>query len=352
MADADPNPAPIAVLTAGAVPAGLAAIGWGQLAVQACRSLDEAAAALAGQRFDALLLAPAATEAAALEHWPAWPQAVLDAAVVVVLPNADPGAEATADPGADSAAAPADKAADPAIAPATDPAADPVTAPATAPALARRLVERGAQDVLPASAADADSLARALHLAVQRRRLARAALQAQAIDLATGLPNAAQLREYMVHLLALREREPAPMAVLVLRIEGLATTEAALGPEAANVLRRKAAVRLRAGLRASDVVAALGPDTFGVLLAYLDAPADAARVADKLVQSLRQPLRVAGHDRALAVSVGVAVYPQQGRDAGQLLHVALAAAAALPSAGRSGFANRLECGAADAANDA
>lgn len=325
MADVEPNPAPIAVLTVGAVPAGLAATGWGQLAVQACRSLDEAAAALAGRRVDALLLAPAPSEAASLEHWPAWPQAVLDAAVVVVLPGTEP---------------------------AVDPAAEPATASASAPALARRLIERGAQDVLPASAADADSLARALHLAVQRRRLARAALQAQAIDLATGLPNAAQLREYMVHLLALREREPAPMAVLVLRIEGLATTEAALGPEAANVLRRKAAVRLRAGLRASDVVAALGPDSFGVLLAYLDAPADAARVADKLVQSLRQPLRVAGHDQALAVSVGVAAYPQQGRDAGQLLHVALAAAAALPAAGRSGFANRVERGAADAANDA
>ncbi|MBS0595573.1 MAG: GGDEF domain-containing protein [Proteobacteria bacterium] len=325
MADVEPNPAPIAVLTVGAVPAGLAATGWGQLAVQACRSLDEAAAALAGRRVDALLLAPAPSEAASLEHWPAWPQAVLDAAVVVVLPGTEP---------------------------AVDPAAEPATASASAPALARRLIERGAQDVLPAAAADADTLARALHLAVQRRRLARAALQAQAIDLATGLPNAAQLREYMVHLLALREREPAPMAVLVLRIEGLATTEAALGPEAANVLRRKAAVRLRAGLRASDVVAALGPDSFGVLLAYLDAPADAARVADKLVQSLRQPLRVAGHDQALAVSAGVAAYPQQGRDAGQLLHVALAAAAALPAAGRSGFANRVERGAADAANDA
>ncbi|HRY90663.1 MAG TPA: GGDEF domain-containing protein [Rubrivivax sp.] len=345
MADVDPNPAPIAVLTAGAVPAGLAATGWGPLAVQACRSLDEAAAALAGRRVDALLLAPAPPEAAALEHWPAWPQAVLDAAVVVVLP----GAELAVDPAADP---PVDPAVDPAADPAAEPAAEPATASTSAPALARRLVERGAQDVLPASAADADSLARALHLAVQRRRLARAALQAQAIDLATGLPNAAQLREYMVHLLALREREPAPMAVLVLRIEGLATTEAALGPEAANVLRRKAAVRLRAGLRASDVVAALGPDSFGVLLAYLDAPADAARVADKLVQSLRQPLRVAGHDQALAVSVGVAAYPQQGRDAGQLLHVALAAAAALPAAGRSGFANRVERGAADAANDA
>ena len=125
---------------------------------------------------------------------------------------------------------------------------------------------------------------RALRLAVERKRLDRAARKAYATDLSTGLPNHAQLLEHMTHLLALREREPAPMALLVLRIEGLSTAEAALGAEAANVLRRKVAVRLRAGLRASDVVAALGADSFAVLLAWIDTPADGQRVADKLIQ--------------------------------------------------------------------
>ena len=111
--------------------------------------------------------------------------------------------------------------------------------------------------------------------------LERAARKAYATDLATGLPNHAQLLEHMTHLLALREREPAPMALLVLRIEGLSTTEAALGAEAANVLRRKVAVRLRAGLRASDVVASIGADAFAVLLAWIDAPADGMRVASQ-----------------------------------------------------------------------
>ena len=319
MADVDPNPAPIAVLTAGAVPAGLAATGWGPLAVQACRSLDEAAAALAGRRVDALLLAPAPPEAAALEHWPAWPQAVLDAAVVVVLP----GAELAVDPAADP---PVDPAVDPAADPAAEPAAEPATASTSAPALARRLVERGAQDVLPASAADADSLARALHLAVQRRRLARAALQAQAIDLATGLPNAAQLREYMVHLLALREREPAPMVLLALRVEGYAQAAARLGGEAGNVLRRKVAVRLRAALRASDVVAAIGPEMFGVLLGHLEAKGDGERVAAKLVRALQQPIVVAGRPCAVAASVGLAIYPDHGKDAAALLRRAAAQA--------------------------
>ena len=144
-------------------------------------------------------------------------------------------------------------------------------------------------------------------------------------------------------LLALREREPAPMALLVLRVEGLSGTALALGSEAAHVLRRKLAVRLRAALRASDVVAAIAHDAFAVLLAWIDAPADAMRVADKLRHALQQPIAVAGQAQAVSVAVGLSQYPEHGRQAGELLHRALgqagAAAAALPERGRAAAAN-------------
>jgi GGDEF domain-containing protein len=87
------------------------------------------------------------------------------------------------------------------------------------------------------------ALARSLRLAIERKRIEMTARKAYATDLATGLPNHMQLLEHMTHLVALRAREPAPMALIVLRIEGLAATEAALGVEAANVLKRKVAVR-------------------------------------------------------------------------------------------------------------
>src|SRR5439155_25989561 len=127
--------------------------------------------------------------------------------------------------------------------------------------------------------------------------------------------------------LALREREPAPMALLALRIEGLAAAQAGFGAEAANVLRRKIAVRLRSGLRASDVVAALDADRFAVLLAWIDDAADGERVAAKLAQSLQRPLSVAGQDVTVAVGVGVARYPADGRDADLLLRLAASLAA-------------------------
>jgi diguanylate cyclase (GGDEF)-like protein len=214
-------------------------------------------------------------------------------------------------------------------------------------------LDRGAQDVLTAAELAAPALAQRLRAAIERKRLERDARTAYATDLDTGLPHQQQLIEHMSQLLALREREPAPMAVLALRIEGLATAEARLGREAANVLRRKVGVRLRAGVRASDVVASLGEDSFAVLLGSILSPADAERVGAKLMQALMQPLRVAGEDLTVATALGIGQYPQDGAQPDALLRRAVGLAAAAQAQGRAGFSNFGAAGAADAgaAND-
>ena len=142
------------------------------------------------------------------------------------------------------------------------------------------------------------------------------------------------------------------MAVIALRIEGLAAVQAALGLESSNVLRRKVAVRLRASLRASDVVASIGNDAFLVLLAWIEAATDGERVAAKLVQSLRVPFNVAGNDVAVSVSGGLALYPEHGKSAEALLRRAVGQAASLATVGRDGLASRIERGPSTAANDA
>ena len=198
----------------------------------------------------------------------------------------------------------------------------------------------GAQEVLlPAELLNDGALARRVQAAVERKRIERDARTAYATDLETGLPHQQQLMEHMSQLLALREREPSPMAVLALRVEGLATVQARLGRESANVLRRKVAVRLRAGVRASDVVASLGDDGFAVLLGAMLAPADAARVGAKLLASLLEPFKVTGSDIALAASLGVAQYPEDGTEPDVLLRRAVGLAASTPAQGRLGHAN-------------
>jgi len=198
---------------------------------------------------------------------------------------------------------------------------------------------RGVQDVLSPGDLVGAMLAPRLRAAIERKKHEREVRKAYATDLETGLPHQQQLVEHMSHLMALREREPAPMALLVLRIEGLAKTQARLGIEAANVLRRKIGVRLRAGVRASDVVAALNDDSFGVLLASMLAPADAPRVGAKLLMALNAPVKINGQDMAVATALGIAQYPQDGTQPEALLRRAIGLAASAQAHGRFGMSN-------------
>lgn len=208
---------------------------------------------------------------------------------------------------------------------------------------------RGAEDVLSADEWAGAHLPRRLLAAVERKRLERVARTDYATDLETGLPHQRQLVEHMSQLLALREREPAPMAVLALRLEGLDSVASQQGREAANVLRRKVAVRLRAGVRASDVVAALGDDSFAVLLGSVLTPADADRVGAKLLRGLLDPFRIAGQDVAIAAALGIARYPEDGNQPETLLWRATGLAASAQASGRVGAARF--SGEGGAAND-
>lgn len=253
---------------------------YGPFVLHRCASLADVSDRLRDQVYDAVLLsASAAVPAERLLQWPAWEHAVMDSAVVVVAPEPQPQ-------------------------------------------LAARLIHRGAQDVVPARESQGDALARVLRLAIERKRLEVSARQAFATDLATGLPNLAQLLEHITHLLALREREPAPMALVVLRVESMGVVESQLGTESANVLRRQLAERLRSGLRASDVVASIGRDQFAVLLAWIEAPEDADQVATKMATAAQRPFSVAGQMLSLSVGLGVSQFPGHGKQANVLLRQA------------------------------
>jgi diguanylate cyclase (GGDEF)-like protein len=278
---------------------------FGPFDLHVSESLDAAAERLGTDHFDAVLIAARTVDARKLLQWPALPQACGEPALLVLTTD-EPGAE-----------------------------------------LAVQLVRKGVQVVLPLAIDAVEALPRALRLAIERKALERLARKSLATDLMTGLPNQAQLIEHINQLIALREREPAPMAVVALRVEGLASVEAALGAESANVLRRKIAVRLRVGVRASDVVASIGADVFAVLLPKFQDPQDADRVATKLAASLHPPFAVSGSEVGIAVAQGVARFPEDGKDAGALLRRASGLAASATAQGRAGLASGARSSAAN-----
>lgn len=184
----------------------------------------------------------------------------------------------------------------------------------------------GVQDILTPEEASGEAFARRVSAARVRKARENEARKSWSTDLNTGLAHRNQLQEHLSQLVALRARQPAPMAVLALRIDGFDQLERQHGDLTVQLVRRKIAVRLRSAVRASDVVASLAPDLYAILLTWLEAPQDAEAVALKLGRAVRQPFNVSGQSVGVRAYVGVARFPSDSQSAEELLGTALSQA--------------------------
>jgi diguanylate cyclase (GGDEF)-like protein len=115
------------------------------------------------------------------------------------------------------------------------------------------------------------------------------------------------------------------LALLFLDLDRFKQVNDRLGHAAGDEVLAEIAVRLRSGLRRTDLLARLGGDEFVVALLGLSADtaaAEAEQVAAALAAEVRRPVQVRGEEVSVGVSVGVAVHPAQGCDFDVLLHAA------------------------------
>jgi diguanylate cyclase len=138
-------------------------------------------------------------------------------------------------------------------------------------------------------------------------------------DALTQLPNRLLFRERLEREIARSERAESELAVLFVDLDHFKAINDTQGHGAGDQLLRVAAERIRSAVRESDTVARYGGDEFTVLLAGLHDHNNALRVARKIVEALSVPFKVAGVDSFLSASVGISVFPNDGRDADALL---------------------------------
>ncbi|MDZ7791337.1 MAG: EAL domain-containing protein [Xanthomonadales bacterium] len=174
-------------------------------------------------------------------------------------------------------------------------------------------------------------------LLISRRRLqdALSTISHQArFDSLTDLPN----REYFAYQLGeaihRARREQSRFGLLFIDLDHFKEINDSLGHEAGDELLRAIAVRIGGVLRGQDVVGRFGGDEFVVLLHELADPVDAEIVANKVIQVLHPVISIKGHDVTIDGSVGIAVYPEDGHSAGDLLKHADLAMYAAKAAGR------------------
>lgn len=158
-----------------------------------------------------------------------------------------------------------------------------------------------------------------LEKALEENRALLSAAQHQALhDALTALPNRVLLYDRLSQTLIAAHRERSRCALMLMDLDRFKQVNDTFGHQTGDELLQQAAERLTSQLRASDTLARLGGDEFAVLLAGTDA-GGAAIAARKLVASIAEPFQVRGHRLEVGLSVGIALYPEDGTDADTLL---------------------------------
>ncbi|HEY5929507.1 MAG TPA: GGDEF domain-containing protein, partial [Burkholderiales bacterium] len=112
------------------------------------------------------------------------------------------------------------------------------------------------------------------------------------------------------------------VAVLLVDLDRFKPINDSFGHSAGDEVLKAIGRRLRDCVRASDTVARIGGDEFVAVLDQLQAPDDAARVAQTISRALSEPFMVEGRALGISASIGLALYPAHGSDAQSLIRYA------------------------------
>ena len=159
-------------------------------------------------------------------------------------------------------------------------------------------------------------------LRAELRLLARAHAETHRrahFDALTGLPNRFLLLDRFHQAVAHATRMRTKLALLYLDLDGFKAVNDALGHATGDQLLKRVAARLKACIRACDTASRQGGDEFVILLTEVADGGGALRAAEKLRAHLAMPYVIGGTAIQLTTSIGVAVYPIEGREYSDLL---------------------------------
>ncbi len=157
-------------------------------------------------------------------------------------------------------------------------------------------------------------------------------------DSLTGVANRTALGEKLEEALARLRQLQEPFTVFFLDIDGFKHINDTLGHAAGDMLLKEIALRLTASLRETDFVARLGGDEFAIIQSgETDQQEGAIALALNILKVAGQPMRLAGRDITIGTSIGIAVAPGDGTDAGVLLQRADLALYRVKAEGRNNF---------------
>jgi diguanylate cyclase (GGDEF)-like protein len=154
-------------------------------------------------------------------------------------------------------------------------------------------------------------------------------------DSLTGLPNRLLLRDRLTQEIARCQREAGSFALLFIDLDHFKYVNDTLGHTSGDAVLKESARRISLCLRQSDTASRLGGDEFNVILTQIQHPQDAGKVGEHIVKSLSEAFVIDGQNTFLSASIGIALYPEDGRSAEALIKNADTAMYRAKSGGRA-----------------
>lgn len=156
-------------------------------------------------------------------------------------------------------------------------------------------------------------------------------------DTLTGLPNRRMFFDRLEHAIANSRRSGKQLAVLFVDLDRFKEINDTLGHSAGDCVLVNVAKLLKSAVREVDTVARLGGDEFIILLDTIDNPQHATAVAQKLHDRFQHAMQVDGHELLVHASMGIGIFPRDGKDAEELIQNADRAMYVAKNQGRNTF---------------
>jgi diguanylate cyclase (GGDEF)-like protein/PAS domain S-box-containing protein len=156
-------------------------------------------------------------------------------------------------------------------------------------------------------------------------------------DLLTDLPSMGLARDRLSLALDMARRYKKAVALMFVDLDGFKDVNDSLGHHAGDYVLKQVAQRLLSCVRETDTVARFGGDEFLIIATEINAPENAAQIAEKVIQLVSQPVIFNGQQVVVGTSIGIALFPDHGEDMDQLIKQADEAMYRVKNAGKNGF---------------
>ncbi len=156
-------------------------------------------------------------------------------------------------------------------------------------------------------------------------------------DSLTGLPNRALFRDRLSSAIARAQRRKSRIALLYMDLDHFKNVNDGYGHQVGDALLIQVAKRITSLLRKEDTVCRLGGDEFTIILESIEKTKDASAVAQKILDGFKEPFKIDTLDIFIGTSVGIALYPFDGRTTEELIRFADAAMYEAKTLGRGQY---------------